>query len=105
MKSIAIVMALLAAGCSESKHMTPAERNSAEARLTQSDPEDSIGRFQYHPAAGKMPAVVFDTATGYMVLVEEYHLEDKPKQIVWLHSVADEVAQGTPKRCKEDADK
>jgi hypothetical protein len=61
-----------------------------------------IGRFQFHSANGEMPALVFDSATGCIELIEKFTLDDKPKEVVWIRKVADEVVKGTPNRCAEE---
>jgi hypothetical protein len=60
-----------------------------------------IGRYQYYPAAGEMPALIFDTATGCMELIEKFVTDENPKAPIWIRSITDEIITGTPKRCEQ----
>ncbi|QIG80505.1 hypothetical protein [Stakelama tenebrarum] len=66
--------------------------------------EATVGRFQFVPASGEMPAVVFDTVTGCIELIEKFVLDDGSNQTVWIRRISDEVIAGTPKRCEKTED-
>ena len=48
-----------------------------------------VGRFQYYPPAGEMPAVLLDTVTGCVETFGKATSLENPKDVAWWRSYAD----------------
>jgi hypothetical protein len=79
-----------------------------------------IGRFQYYPPAGDMPAVLLDTVTGCVETFEKTTAVENPKDVKWWRQYADTGMPNTtyengelkmipnttpPSRCPKEAKK
>jgi hypothetical protein len=91
MKAIALALLFTLVGCSQHKPMTPAEREKLESQLLKHDVEDSVGRYQFYPRSGDMPAVLLDTATGCLETVEKWTLDNPPGTPLLMRKYADNV--------------
>jgi hypothetical protein len=102
MKLLASSMTLIALlpSCSDQARHSPRSEQAADEMLQKWEDKDSIGRFQFYAANGEMPALIFDTATGCMEIIERFAVENNQRRTVWVRAVSDEVAEGTPKRCR-----
>ena len=98
----ALALLSVLGGCSEQRERPPAAKKAGDDLLRSWTDAENVGRFQYHPANGEMPALVFDTATGCMEVIERWTLEENPKAIVWVRKTSDQVMKGTPQRCSPE---
>jgi hypothetical protein len=96
--AVGLLCALLLDGCTKPKESSPASDAAYAAYKQDARERDNLGRFQFHPANGEMPALVFDTSTGCIETIEKFML-DTDKKIVWMRSVQDNVMDGAKKRC------
>jgi hypothetical protein len=107
------------AGCSEPAQK-PSDLVSAQEikgrvaeRRAARNIEKQIGRFQFHPASGEMPAMVIDTSTGCLEQIVKLTSADNSKDVFWVRQYADgslpRVVDGKmipnsapPRRCSEE---
>ena len=52
---------------------------------------EKVGRFQYFPASGDMPAVLLDTATGCLERLERLTSLENAKHVEWRRQYMDGV--------------
>ncbi len=74
MRVSALILPLLIVGCAK------APQESAE-----------IGRFEFHPAVGEMPAILLDTKTGCIESFERLGSLKNPKFVEWRRQYMDGV--------------
>ena len=60
-----------------------------KARIVEEGADAGVGRFQYYPPGGDMPAVLLDTQTGCVEIFEKITSLDNPKDVRWWRSYAD----------------
>jgi hypothetical protein len=51
--------------------------------------EPQVGRFQFYPASGEMPAVLLDTATGCVEMFGKAVSIDNPQDVSWWRRYED----------------
>ncbi|MBU0826217.1 MAG: hypothetical protein KKA44_05570 [Alphaproteobacteria bacterium] len=110
------VLPLLLSACSPDQSNSAQEREKTKAAQLAETPENQIGRFQYYPPSGEMPAVLLDTVTGCVEVFGKAVSVDNPKDVSWWRSYSDtgvpevtyvdgqpkEVAgSAPPKRCPQ----
>ena len=116
-KIVLILVVLSGCGEAEQKSFSHTKSNSeirkrvAELRAA-TNIEEQIGRFQFHPASGEMPPLLFDTATGCIEVFDKLVDGSNPAIVYWgrrydgapmTEKDADGNIVGPPIRCPDPA--
>ena len=96
--ALSIIAILLLSSCNKSKPSNAEASEYLKNMRQRMAEQENLGRYQFHPASGEMPALVFDTSTGCVEMIEKFML-DSNKRMVWMRSVSDNVTDGAKKRC------
>lgn len=87
---VIIGLSMSLAGCGdEASETAKVVTESAARNIAHKESRADIGRFSYHPPAGEMPALIFDSATGCVETFEKLTMDDNPKDIRWARRFAD----------------
>ncbi len=76
-QSLLFIAIAVLSGCAAAEAQQPPTESSA------------VGRFAYHPPSGEMPAVLLDTVTGCLEVIEIWELEEPDKGRLFMRKYAD----------------
>jgi len=76
--------------------MAAEEREQIEDRILSSADFEEVGRFQFIPASENMPAVLLDTASGCLEIVEPMHGPHNTRVMLVRKYADDVVGQSDP---------